>query len=113
MDKVKGIFPEGSALYIMTDEWDRTFFDPLGDRYRVYRYFNFPELAKLVHGKRPNNHLLFAVERWVASQTTKECRTFVDDDTIRGDIPMLIDGDRDSLLVLRTVYDTVSSAKEN
>jgi len=113
LDKVKDIFPEGSALYIMTDEWDRTFFDPLRNRYRIYRYFNFPELAELVHGKRPNNHLLFAAERWMASQATKECRTFVDDDTVRENIPTLIDGDRDSLVVPSTVYGMMIAEKEN
>jgi len=113
MDKVKDMFPEGSALYIMTDEWDRTFFDPLKDRYRVYRYFNFPGLTEVVHGKRPNNHLLFAAERWIASQASKECRTFVDDDTIRGNIPTLIDGDRDSLVIPSTVYGRMLATKEN
>jgi len=99
LDKVKDIFPEGAALYIMTDEWDRTFFDPLRARYRVRRYLNFPELAELVHGKTPNNHLLYAVEKQIASQSSKECRTFVDDETIQKNIPTLIDKDRKSMRV--------------
>ena len=99
MDKVKDIFPEGSVLYIMADEWDRTFFDPLQARYRIRRYFNFPELAELVHGKTPNNHLLYAVEKQIASQSSKECRTFVDPETIQKNIPTLIDKDRQSLRV--------------
>jgi len=98
MDKVKDIFPEGSVLYIMTDEWDRTFFDPLQARYRVRRYFNFPELAELVYGKTPNNYLLYAVEKQIASQSSKECRTFVDPETIQKKIPTLIDKDRQGLL---------------
>jgi len=97
MERIKDIFPEGAVLYIMTDEQDRTFFDPLKVRYRVRRYFDFRELAKLVHGKTPNNHLLYAVEKQIASQSSKECRTFVDPETIQKNIPTLIDKERDSL----------------
>jgi len=87
--KIKDIFPEKAILYIMTNEWDRKFFDPMKARYRVRRYFNFPKLAELVYGKTPNNYLLFAVEQVIASQATKQCRTFVNSETIRKNIPTL------------------------
>jgi len=101
MERIKDIFSEEAVLYIMTDEWDRTFFDPLKVRYRVRGYFDFRELAKLVHGKTPNNYLLYAVERQIASQASKECRTFVDDETIQKNIPTLIDKKRNSLRLPR------------
>ena len=62
--------PRGSHLYIMSDHWDRGYFDLLKRDYKVWRYYDFPQLRSLVpdterggqNRLRSDNFFLFAVE---------------------------------------------------
>ena len=66
-DSVQGVVhcnvPKGARLYVMSNEGDMTHFDFLRKDYEVYQYFNFPELAKIVHGNSADNYMLFTIER--------------------------------------------------
>ncbi len=56
---------KGSRLYVMSDIHQRDFFDFLKSDYKVYRYYNFPNLRKLVSGKggkKIDNAMLYLVE---------------------------------------------------
>lgn len=57
--------PSGTVLFIASDERDPRFFEPLRERYPVVRYTDFPFLAALVSGERPDNYLLYRVEQEV------------------------------------------------
>ena len=62
--------PRGSHLYIMSDQRDRGYFDLLKRDYKVWRYYDFPQLRSLVpdtersgqNRSRSDNFFLFAVE---------------------------------------------------
>ena len=54
---------KGARLYIMSNEGDKTHFDFLKADYRVYQYFDFPELVEIATGKNADNYMLFTVER--------------------------------------------------
>ena len=62
--------PRGSHLYIMSDRWDRGYFDLLKRDYKVWRCYDFPQLRSLVpdtersgqNRSRFDGFFLFAVE---------------------------------------------------
>ena len=59
---------DGSTLYLASDEPRANFWDPLAKHYRLVRYVDFPELARLVSRRDvtlPDNYLLYKVEREV------------------------------------------------
>ena len=62
--------PDGSVVFLMSDEREPAFWEPLHRHYDLVRYTRYPELAALVtHGgdRRPDNYLLYAVEREIMS----------------------------------------------
>ena len=62
--------PHGSVVFLMSDEHDPAFWEPLGERYDLVRYTHYPPLAALVSraGDRcPDNYLLYAVEKEIMS----------------------------------------------
>ena len=61
---------EGAVLYIASDEQDPDFWQPLRKTFRLFRYADFPPLARLVSqvGEAPDNYLLYQVEREVLRQ---------------------------------------------
>ena len=70
-------YGDGSALFLASDEPRANFWDPLAKHYRLVRYVDFPELARLVSrrdGSLPDNHLLFQVER----EVMKSARLWID-----------------------------------
>ena len=63
---IRQAVPEGSIIYIMTDIGNPHYFDFLKKAYRVYQYFDFPELKALVSNenkKEIDNAMLYAVEK--------------------------------------------------
>ncbi len=61
--------PDGSVLFIMSDERKPDFFQPLQEHYSLFRYVDFPRLLSLVSAddsSLPDNYLLYQVEREVA-----------------------------------------------
>lgn len=63
---LKRAIPEGSVLYIMSDIGNPYYFDFLKTDYRVYQYFDFPELKALVaneNKKEIDNTMLYSVEK--------------------------------------------------
>ena len=60
--------PDGSVLFVMSDERAADFFRPLQEHYRLFRYVDFPRLRSLVFSDDavPDNHLLYCVESEVA-----------------------------------------------
>ena len=64
---------KGSRLYIMSDIRNPQHFDFLKEDYQVYRYYDFPELARLVSGKRGSdidNVMLYLVEKNIMRYAT-------------------------------------------
>jgi hypothetical protein len=67
---------DGAIVYIMTNERDRSFFLPLKKRFRVLQHFDFPPLRELVDGDRPDNFLLFEVEKQLFEHAAVKVHTF-------------------------------------
>ena len=62
-----------SRLYIMSDILEPQYFDFLKKDYKVYRYYDFPELEQLVSGKDGNsvdNVMLYCVEKNIMRHAT-------------------------------------------
>ena len=62
--------PDGSVVFLMSDEREPAFWEPLRRHYDLVRYTRYPELAALVSGEgghRPDNYLLYAVEKQIMS----------------------------------------------
>ena len=63
-------FPDGSVVFLMSDEREPAFWEPLHQHYDLVRYTRYPELAALVThrgDRRPDNYLLYAVEKEIMS----------------------------------------------
>ena len=61
---------DGSVVFLMSDEHDPAFWEPLGEHYDLVRYTHYPPLAALVSrsgDRRPDNYLLYAVEKEIMS----------------------------------------------
>ena len=59
------VFPRGSKLYIAANLWrphDEAYFGPLRALYRVYRCYDFPQLASFAEGPERNTSKLNLIE---------------------------------------------------
>eukprot|EP01134_Creolimax_fragrantissima_P006881 CFRG6881T1 len=64
-------------IYILTNEADPTFFDPLTEAgYIVVQEFNLTEFQDLRRGENTNNFLIYAAEKYVQAHADKDVRTF-------------------------------------
>ena len=66
------IFPQGSNLYIMSNIWppsDEDYFGPLRRSFKVYRYYDFQELAQLMEGEKCNTAQLKLIEKRLQDQS--------------------------------------------
>ena len=64
-EKLVKIFPEGSNLYIMSNLWppfDEDYFGPLRRSFKVYRYYDFPELIEFTEDEKCNTAQLKLIE---------------------------------------------------
>ena len=63
--------PEGATLFLMSDEENHDYFDSLKNRWKIVRYYDFPELEQLVNQPNPllsDNYGLFLIEGLVCYQ---------------------------------------------
>lgn len=65
-----------AKVYIMTNERDGAFFDPLRSEFRVFQYFDFPVLRELIESDRPDNFLLFEIEKLLFEGASTKVHTF-------------------------------------
>jgi hypothetical protein len=65
-----------SRVYVMTNERDTTFFDPLRAEYELHQYFDFPALRTLIECEEPDNFLLFEVEKQLFEHAPVKVHTF-------------------------------------
>jgi len=79
-DKIKAtisqVIPKGSKIYILTNERDKAYFNPLKMDYEVFQYFDFPELIGLVECEQPDNFLLFEIEKLIFDNAKTKIYTF-------------------------------------
>ena len=64
---------KSSQLYVMSDVHQPDFFDFLKSDYRVYRYYDFPDLRELISGadgKKIDNVMLYLVEKNIMKYAT-------------------------------------------
>lgn len=66
----------GSRVYIMTNERNKQFFEPLRESFEVVQYFDFPELRELIECSTPDNFLLFEVEKLLFEHAATQVYTF-------------------------------------
>lgn len=65
-------------VYVLTDEKDPSHFDVLKNEYRVFRYFDFRELRRLVEGDNPDNFFLYEVEQLIFERAKIRIYTFAE-----------------------------------
>ena len=68
--------PQHSRVYIMTNERDRRFFDPLRADFEIFQYFDFPELDEVIESGTPDNFLLFEIEKLLFEAASTKVHTF-------------------------------------
>ena len=64
---------KGSRIYIMSDVLDSQYFNFLKDDYKIYRYYDFPQLKQLVSsedGSNVDNVMLYCVEKNIMKHAT-------------------------------------------
>ena len=64
---------KGAKIYIMSDVHRPIFFDFLKSDYRIYRYYDFPQLEQLVSdkaGSKTDNVMLYLVEKNIMKHAT-------------------------------------------
>ena len=65
IERIRTMVPQGETLFLLSDEKEPHYFKPLEKHWKVVRYYDFPELARLVHHPNPllyDNNALFLVE---------------------------------------------------
>ena len=73
-----GVAP-GATVFFLSDECDPAYWEALRARYDLVRYTDFPQLAALVHtadGARPDNYLLYEVEKEIMRNASLRVETF-------------------------------------
>ena len=69
----------GSVVFILSDERAPGFWEPLKEHYDLVGYADCPRLAGLVsgaHGRRPDNYLLYEVEKEIMRSAALRIETF-------------------------------------
>ena len=75
------IFPRGSKLYIAANIWrpyDEAYFGPLRTLYRVYRCYDFPQLASLAEGPERNTAKLNLIENSIGEHAAHRLKVHPD-----------------------------------
>ena len=73
---ISQVIPKGSKIYILTNERDKAYFNPLKNYYEVFQYFDFPELKGLLECEQPDNFLLFEIEKLIFENAKTKIYTF-------------------------------------
>lgn len=71
-----GFLPKHSKIYILTNEQDKNYFNPLKTDFEVLQYFDFPELKDIVENEQPDNFLLFEIEKLLFENANTKIYTF-------------------------------------
>jgi len=50
LETLRKVVPAGSAVYIMTNEWDTAYFDLVRVHYKTFTWFQFPHVRAFMHG---------------------------------------------------------------
>ena len=76
---IQAMAPEGAVLYLMSDEPDRHFFDPLKKHWQLARHWDFPQLEQFVNQPNPllvDNYALFLTEWLIYAQAKLSIATY-------------------------------------
>ncbi|MDO9161088.1 MAG: hypothetical protein Q8N35_09100 [Methylococcaceae bacterium] len=73
---ISKVLTRKSNIYILTNERDRNYFNPLNNDYIVFQYFDFPELSELIECEKPDNFLLFEIEKLIFENANTKIYTF-------------------------------------
>ena len=76
--KAQGV-ADGSVVFLLSDEWASDFWAPLKKHYELVRHTDYPRLAALVSpadGRRPDNYLLYEVEKEIMRSASMRIETF-------------------------------------
>jgi hypothetical protein len=76
LETLSQYLPQGARVYIMTNERDQRFFEPLRASFEVFQYFDFPELRELIDSDQPDNFLLFEIEKLLFERASTKIHTF-------------------------------------
>ena len=79
IERIRELVPQGATLYLMSDEPDKHFFDPLKRHWQLARHWDFPQLDRLVNQPNPllvDNHALFLVEGLIYCQAKLNIATY-------------------------------------
>jgi len=79
-DTLRRFFPHGGRLYVLTNEPDPKFFDPLKDIFEVRQYFDFPILREIIGCVEPDNFFLYLVEQEIFWNCPIKVHTFAKKD---------------------------------
>jgi hypothetical protein len=71
--RIAGWVEQGRTLYVMTDEAEPGFFEPLKAWYQVYTFRDFQHLEKL---HQLDNYLLYEIEKCITSQARLQIEMF-------------------------------------
>ena len=74
-----GGVPDGAVVYLLSDEREGGFWEPLASRYDLARWEDFPELGSIVSRTAPggpDNYLLYEVEKQVMREASRRIETF-------------------------------------
>ncbi len=70
------ILPQGEKVYILTNERDKSYFNPLKNNYDILQYFDFQVLNELIDCEQPDNFLLFEIEKLIFDNADIKIYTF-------------------------------------
>jgi len=73
---LRGHVPQHSRVYVMTNERDRQFFEPLRADFEIFQYFDFLELNEILDSGTPDNFLLFEIEKLLFEHAATKVYTF-------------------------------------
>ena len=88
------IFPRGSKLYIAANIWrphDEVYFGPLRALYRVYRCYDFPQLARLAEGPERNTAKLNLIENSLGEHAAYRLKVHPRRKDVRAEMQQLVD----------------------
>ena len=79
IERIRGLVPQGATLYLMSDEPDEHFFDPLKRHWQLARHWDFPQLERLVNQPNPllvDNNALFLTEGLIYCRAKTKIGTY-------------------------------------
>ena len=88
------IFPRGSKLYIAANLWrphDEAYFGPLRALYRVYRCYDFPQLARLAEGPERNTAKLNLIENSIGEHAAHRLKVHPRNKDVLAEMQRIVD----------------------